>query len=71
MSIIQKIVLKYKNPDEYWAQKGQVYVGSLHPCNALNCIEWKDVETAVKHSTITSEPTEVKILNITIEESNP
>ncbi len=71
MKIVKKIVLKYKNPDEYWAEKGQVYVGRSHPCDEMECSSWKDVELATAHSSITSEPTEVKILTFSIEESNP
>ena len=69
MKIVKKIVLKYKTPDKFWVEKGQVYVGQSHPCDELNCTSWKDVESATVHSSITSEPTEVKILTFSIEEN--
>lgn len=71
MKKIQKIVLKYTNPDPYWVENGMLYVGMNHPCNEIKCSEWPSVEAAINHSNITSEPTEVKILTFSIEESNP
>ena len=71
MKQIKKIVLRYTNPDQYWEEKGMVYVGISHPCDEIKCSEWPDVESAQRHSRITSKPTEVKILTFSIEESNP
>lgn len=72
--VIQKIVLKYKpgvHGDTWWEDKGCFYVGKSHPSTALEATEFPTIERAKNHSKVTSLPTEVKVLQITIEESDP
>lgn len=65
-----KIVLKYKNPDQWDLDHGHLYVGRHGKTEALSAIEFSNEEYAKEHSKYTAEPTEVKILTITVEEQD-
>lgn len=66
----QKIVLKYTNPDQWEIDHGSLYVGMSYKTNSLLAMPFQTVELAKQHSRYTSEPTEVKILTITVEEQD-
>lgn len=70
MKTLQKIVLKYVQPDPWFAAEGKVYVGMNHPETELRAVGFRSVEEAKFHSGMTAEPTEVKLLTITIQEMN-